>query len=50
MFVKAREKIRAFEDAVAARLSKTEQRELNRLLTKLRGGQEVLATVARTAG
>jgi DNA-binding MarR family transcriptional regulator len=49
-FAKAREKIRAFEDAVAARLSKTEQRELNRLLTKLRGGQAALATVARTAG
>lgn len=37
VFAAAREKIRAFEDGVAARLSKSEQRELNRLLSKLRG-------------
>lgn len=49
VFVRAREKIRAFEDAVAARLSKAEQRELNRLLTKLRG-HEALALAARTVG
>jgi len=49
IFVKAREKIRTFEDSVAARLSKVEQRELNRLLSKLRG-QEALATAVRTAG
>jgi DNA-binding MarR family transcriptional regulator len=38
-FLAARQKIRAFEEGVAARLSKTEQRELNRLLSKLRGGE-----------
>ena len=48
-FLTAREKIRAFEDSVAARLSKPEQRELNRLLSKLRG-QEALATALRTVG
>jgi DNA-binding MarR family transcriptional regulator len=37
-FLAAREKIRAFEAGVAARLSKPEQRELSRLLTKLQGG------------
>jgi len=36
-FLAAREKIRAFEDSVAARLSKPEQRELARLLGKLQG-------------
>ncbi len=49
VFVRAREKIRAFEDAVAARLSKAEQRELNRLLTKLRG-DEALSLAARVTG
>jgi DNA-binding MarR family transcriptional regulator len=33
----AREKVRAFEAGVAARLSKSEQRELARLLVKLQG-------------
>jgi DNA-binding MarR family transcriptional regulator len=37
-FLAAREKIRAFEAGVAARLSKSEQRELTRLLAKLQGG------------
>jgi DNA-binding MarR family transcriptional regulator len=37
-FLAAREKIRAFEVGVAARLSKSEQRELSRLLAKLQGG------------
>jgi DNA-binding MarR family transcriptional regulator len=37
-FLAAREKIRAFEASVAARLSKSEQRELSRLLAKLQGG------------
>jgi len=37
-FLAAREKVRAFEAGVAARLSKSEQRELSRLLAKLRGG------------
>jgi DNA-binding MarR family transcriptional regulator len=36
-FLAARELIRAFEDRVAARLSKPEQRELARLLVKLQG-------------
>lgn len=49
MFVKAREKIRAFEDGVAARLSKAEQRELNRLLSKLRG-DEALSLAVRAVG
>jgi DNA-binding MarR family transcriptional regulator len=37
-FLSAREKIRAFEASVAARLSKPEQRELSRLLSKLQSG------------
>ena len=49
MFVKARERIRAFEDGVAARLSKAEQRELNRLLSKLRG-DEALSLAVRAVG
>ena len=49
MFVKAREKIRAFEEGVAARLSKAEQRELNRLLSKLRG-DEALSLAVRAVG
>jgi DNA-binding MarR family transcriptional regulator len=49
MFLKAREKIRAFEDGVAARLSKAEQRELNRLLSKLRG-DETLSLAVRAVG
>ena len=36
-FLAAREKVRAFEASVAARLTKTEQRELARLLAKLQG-------------
>jgi len=36
-FLAAREKVRAFEASVAARLSKSEQLELVRLLTKLQG-------------
>ncbi len=36
-FLPAREKVRAFEGSVAARLTKAEQRELVRLLTKLQG-------------
>jgi DNA-binding MarR family transcriptional regulator len=36
-FEAAREKVRAFEGSVAARLSKAEQRELARLLVKLQG-------------
>jgi DNA-binding MarR family transcriptional regulator len=48
-FLAARQKIRAFEDGVAARLSKAEQRELNRLLSKLRGG-EAPGLVMRAAG
>jgi len=36
-FLAAREKVRTFEASVAARLTKTEQRELARLLAKLRG-------------
>ena len=43
IFVKAREKIRTFEDYVAARLSKVEQRELNRLLSKLQGNEGAVA-------
>ncbi len=39
-FLAAREKIRAFEASVAARLSKPEQRELSRLLVKLQGGSD----------
>lgn len=38
-FLAARDKIRFFEENVAARLSKTEQRELTRLLAKLQGGE-----------
>jgi DNA-binding MarR family transcriptional regulator len=38
VFLAARERIRAFEESVAARLSKSEQRELTRLLSKLRDG------------
>ena len=38
-FLAAREKIRAFENGVAARLSKAEQRELTRLLAKLQGSE-----------
>lgn len=49
MFVRAREKIRAFEEGVAARLSKAEQRELNRLLSKLRG-DEALSLAVRAVG
>ena len=37
-FLAAREKVRAFEGGVAARLSRPEQRELTRLLGKLQGG------------
>jgi DNA-binding MarR family transcriptional regulator len=36
-FAAAREKVRAFETGVAARLTKAEQRELARLLAKLQG-------------
>jgi DNA-binding MarR family transcriptional regulator len=36
-FLAAREKVRSFEENVAARLSKSEQRELARLLAKLQG-------------
>lgn len=36
-FLAARERIRAFENGVASRLTKAEQRELQRLLTKLQG-------------
>jgi DNA-binding MarR family transcriptional regulator len=39
-FLAAREKVRGFEAGVAARLSKSEQRELSRLLAKLQGGGE----------
>jgi DNA-binding MarR family transcriptional regulator len=38
-FLTARDKVRAFETSVASRLSKTEQRELARLLAKLQGGR-----------
>jgi DNA-binding MarR family transcriptional regulator len=37
LFVAAREKIRGFEENVAARLTKPEQKELARLLAKLQG-------------
>ncbi len=37
MFQSAREKVRFFEESVAARLSKPEQREFARLLVKLQG-------------
>ena len=37
LFLAAHEKVRDFEDSVAARLSKPEQRELARLLAKLQG-------------
>lgn len=37
-YLAAREKVRAFEGGLAARLTKAEQRELARLLGKLRGG------------
>jgi DNA-binding MarR family transcriptional regulator len=36
-FLAARERIRAFENGIAARLTKAEQRELQRLLIKLQG-------------
>ena len=39
-FLAAREKFRALEAGVAARLSKPEQRELARLLAKLQGGAD----------
>jgi DNA-binding MarR family transcriptional regulator len=39
-YLAARERVRAFEAGVAARLSKPEQRELARLLRKLRGDGE----------
>jgi len=39
VFLAAREKIRKFEESVATRLSKPEQRELARLLTKLQGNE-----------
>ena len=38
-FLAARERIRAFEEGVATRLSKPEQRELSRLLAKLQGNE-----------
>lgn len=37
VYLAARERVRAFEESVAARLSKPEQRELARLLAKLQG-------------
>jgi DNA-binding MarR family transcriptional regulator len=37
IFLAARARIRAFEEGIAARLSKSEQRELARLLAKLQG-------------
>jgi DNA-binding MarR family transcriptional regulator len=37
-YLAAREKVRAFEAGVAARLTRAEQRELARLLAKLQGG------------
>jgi len=40
VFLAAREKFRALEAGVAARLTKAEQRELSRLLAKLQGGSE----------
>ncbi len=42
-FLAAREKIRFFEENVAARLSKPEQRELARLLAKLQGNEGAVA-------
>lgn len=36
-YLAAREKVRAFEDSVAARLTRSEQKELARLLAKLQG-------------
>jgi DNA-binding MarR family transcriptional regulator len=42
MFLAAREKVRAFEEGVATRLSKPEQRELARLLVKLQGNGEAV--------
>lgn len=36
-YLAARENVRAFEESIAARLSKAEQRELARLLVKLQG-------------
>ena len=39
-FLAARERVRAFENGVAARLTKPEQRELARLLAQLQGGGE----------
>jgi len=43
LFLAAREKIRAFEEGVATRLSKLEQRELARLLAKLQGSGEAVS-------
>ncbi len=37
-YVAARDKVRTFEEGLAARLSKAEQREFARLLAKLQGG------------
>ncbi len=37
LYLAAREKVRGFEESVAARLTKTEQKELARLLAKLQG-------------
>lgn len=42
MFLAAREKVRAFEEGVATRLTKPEQRELARLLVKLQGSGETV--------
>ena len=39
-YLAARDKFRALETKVAARLSKAEQRELSRLLAKLQGGSD----------
>ena len=39
-FLAAREKIRAFEERIAARLAKPEQHELARLLAKLQGSED----------
>jgi DNA-binding MarR family transcriptional regulator len=38
-FLAARDKVRTFESGVAARLSRSEQRELTRLLVELQGGE-----------
>jgi DNA-binding MarR family transcriptional regulator len=43
VFLAAREKIRIFEENVATRLSKPEQRELARLLAKLQGNEAAAA-------